>query len=158
MSRTRVIAPVVLGLALIASIILYAVTPRAFDRRLLRFPDTAGGEPHAEWHLVPHRDSREDQIRMLVAEIKLGPVELGAVPYLPQDARIRNLVLRDGEILYLDFSPDVMFGDADAEGGFSEIDALLRRTLRHNFGWLDEIRILIAGQVPEAPRFGEIGR
>ena len=95
---------------------------------------------------------------MFVRELELGPVQLGAIPFLPAGTAIRSLMLRDGDVLYLDFTPAVMFEAGTAERSFADVEQLMEENLFHNFRWLREVHFLIGGQVPEAPRFDSIGR
>ena len=137
----------------VLSLALFLAFPQDAQRRLLIFPDTAGGERHREWHRIPRRRDRRDQVEMFVRELTLGPVQLGAVPFIPEEAEIRSLVLRD-DTLYIDFSEDVMFDENRVELGFGDLEQLLQENLRHNFRWLERAVILIDGQEPDAPRFG----
>ena len=158
LNKRTLIAPAALLAAFLISFFWYVLIPQDMQRRLLVFPDTAGGERHREWHLVPDRTDRVEQVRMFVRELELGPVQLGAIPFLPVGTAIRSLMLRDGDVLYLDFTPAVMFEAGTAERSFADVEQLMEENLFHNFRWLREVHFLIGGQVPEAPRFDSIGR
>ncbi|MEX2442863.1 MAG: GerMN domain-containing protein [Alkalispirochaeta sp.] len=158
MSKRRIIAPGLLAAVLIMSSILYLVSPPPLERRLLFFPDTAGGDQRAEWHYVPRRSDPVDQIRIFVEELKLGPVELGSVPFIPKTAEIRSIIVNNGKVVYIDFTPEIMFDESDSERNFADLKELLIDNLGHNFPAIQETAVLIGGQVPNAPSFGEISR
>ena len=139
--------------ALLVSLVIFVTVPQQLERRLLIFPDTAGGSRHYEWHLVPRAAERFEQLEAMTEEMLLGPVALGAVPFLDPDTRIRSMVLRDDRILYLDFSPEIMFDRGGGERGLDGVTGLVQENLLHNFRWLDEVVVLIDGQLPEVPRF-----
>ncbi len=158
MNKRSYIAPGLFIGVLFLSLITYVVAPPPLERRMLFFPDTAGGDRHAEWHFIPRRSERVDQIRLYIEELKLGPVELGSIPFIPENAELRSLVLHDGTTLYIDFTPDIMFDEQDSERNFADLEQLLTENLHHNFPSLDRTVVLVGGQVPDAPSFGEISR
>lgn len=158
MNRRYLIAPAAILAALLVSLVAYLVAPPELERRVLFFPDTAGGERHAEWHHVPRRSEPVDQMRLFIEELQLGPVELGSVPFIPETAEIRSIVLRDSNVLYVDFSPSIMFDEQDSERNFADLERLLTENVQHNFRNLQDTVVLIGGQVPDAPSFGEISR
>ncbi len=158
MNRRYLIAPAILLAAILVSLVSYLVAPPEFERRVLFFPDTAGGDQHAEWHYLPRRSEPIDQMRLFIEELQLGPVELGSVPFVPETADIRSIVLRDSDVLYVDFSPEIMFDERDSERNFADLEQLLTENVQHNFRNLQDTVVLIGGQVPDAPSFGEISR
>ena len=158
MNKRYYAAPGLFVAALLLSLIMYIVAPPPLERRMLFFPDTAGGDRHAEWHFVPRRSDRLEQIRLFLEELKLGPVELGSVPFIPETTELRSLVLREGDVLYVDFTPEIMFDERNSERNFADLEDLLTENLRHNFPVLERTVVLVGGQVPDAPSFGEISR
>lgn len=151
--KWAVVFPAALGFALLVSLMFFLLLPQPLERRLLIFPDTAGGARHYEWHAIPRSDGRYEAVRAMVDEILLGPVALGAVPVIDGDTDVRSLVLRDDRVLYLDFDPEIMFDRGGGERSLDEVEGLLEENLLHNFRWLDEVVVLIDGQLPEVPRF-----
>jgi hypothetical protein len=51
-----------------------------------------------------------------------------------------------------------MFDESDSERNFADLEQLLTENLHHNFRNLQRTVVLIGGQVPNAPSFGEISR
>jgi hypothetical protein len=158
LNRRHFVAPALLAAALLASVIVYQVSPQPLERVLLFFPDTAGGSRHAEWHFVPRRSDPTDRIEVFIDELRLGPVEIGSVPFIPESADVRSIVVDSEGVLYIDFTPDIMFDESDSERNFADLEQLLTENLRHNFRNLQGTVVLIGGQVPNAPSFGEISR
>ena len=154
MNNRGVIVSSALAASLVVSVLLFLFIPQGSQRRLLRFPDTAGGALHSEWHHLPARDSRRDQIHLFIEELILGPVRLGAVPFIPRDAEIRSVVVTDDRRLFVDFDPSIMF----AEENIEDLLDLLEYNVMHNFRWLRDVTITIGGQEPNATRFGNLGR
>jgi hypothetical protein len=99
-----------------------------------------------------------DRIRVFVDELRLGPVELGSVPFIPESAEVRSIVLDNDQVLYIDFTPDIMFDESDSERNFADLEELLTDNLHHNFRNLKRTVVLIGGQVPNAPSLREISR
>jgi len=158
LNKRNYVAPALFAATLLVSLILYTVAPPELERRLLFFPDTAGGERHAERHYVPRRSAQVDQIQIFIEELQLGPVQLGSVPFIPDTAELRSLVLDEEGVLYIDFTPNIMFDEQDSERNFSDLEELLTENLHHNFPSLESSVVLVGGQVPDAPSFGEISR
>ena len=154
MNNRSVIVSTALVASLVLSLLLYLFIPQSSQRRLLRFPDTAGGAVHSEWHYLPARDSRRDQIELFIEELKLGPLRLGAVPFIPRHSEIRSVVITDDRRLFVDFDPSVMFAEENVE----DLIDLLEYNLSHNFRWLRDITITINGQELNVPRFANLGR
>jgi hypothetical protein len=158
LNKRYLIAPVALLVVFVLSLALFLFVPQQLQRRVLYFPDTAGGARHAEWHAIPFREERADQVRLLVRELQLGPAGIGAVPFLSQYAAIRSVIVRDRNYLYIDFDSQIMFDQRYEELNFSVISSLLEQNLMRNFPWIDSVVFLIEGQLPDTPTFDEIGR
>jgi hypothetical protein len=158
LNKPQLIAPIALSVALLISLLLFFLIPQPMQQRILFFPDTAGGERHAEWHAIPYRHGRADQVQAVVEELQLGPSGIGAVPFLSRDASIRSVILRDRSSLYIDFDSQIMFDQRYDELNFSVISDLLEQNLTRNFPGLTVLAFLIEGQLPDTPTFGEIGR
>lgn len=126
---------------------------------MLWFPNVVGSRDVAEWHYLPYQSGREERMHAYVQEVILGPVTVGAVPYIPRDVAIRLLILDDDGTLYIDFDDRILFaGDTGEETDFVSISERLRRSLRHNFPYLDRIVITVEGHLPGEPRFARSGR
>lgn len=156
--RPLLAGAVALALAFLLSAGLYLLTDQPYQRRLLWFPDTAGARDHAEWHSVPTRDTERAAISALIAEIALGPVELGAVPYIPEATEVQSLVLDRERRLFVDFSSEIMFASAERETNLSDLFEYLDRTIRHNFRRVTDVQFTIDGHLPGQPIFSEAGR
>jgi hypothetical protein len=90
LNKPQLIAPIALSVALLISLLLFFLIPQPMQQRILFFPDTAGGERHAEWHAIPYRHGRADQVQAVVEELQLGPSGIGGGA-LPQSGRFHSL-------------------------------------------------------------------
>jgi hypothetical protein len=139
-------------LALVATVVWMMLLPGRWERRILIFPDTLGAGGHYEYRLVPQRNGSEEKIEILLDELLLGPVQIGAVPFLPRDSSFNSVVLDRG-IVYVDITEEVLFGPETGRIAFEDSLDLIRRNLRLNFPWLKEIVVTIAGSVPGVAPF-----
>ena len=142
----------------LASLLILFLVPQRMERRLLIFPDTAGGDRHREWHSLPHRADRSAAVEVFVEELVLGPVQLGAIPFLPKPTEVQSVAISSGSTVYLDLNGAVMFAPEGRSTPFSETAVLLEENLYHNFRWMEELVVTIDGQLPDQPRFEEIVR
>jgi hypothetical protein len=123
------------------------------------FPDTVGGDIHAEWRSVPARSDLNEQIALYIEEVILGPSSLGAIPYIPENTRVRRTIVEpESRTVFVDFDREVMFGSIRDEISFDDVQSLLTRSLLHNFRQIDSVVLTIEGQVPNSGRFGVDGR
>lgn len=137
---------------MVATIVWVVVFPGKWNRRILIFPDTVGGEHHVEYRLVPRRTTLEDKIDALVHELLLGPVDMGAVAFLPKTTSINSVVLH-GTTVYIDLSEEVVFGPETGQMAFEETLDLVENNLFVNFPTLREIVVTIAGNLPGVAPF-----
>lgn len=158
-NRALLVAPVLFVVSLLVTVLFFALTPDRFDRRIMWFPDTVGGDIHAEWRRVPARSGLREQIAMYIEEVILGPSSLGAIPYIPENTRVRSTIVEgESRTVFVDFDREVMFGSIRDEISFDDVESLLTRSLLHNFRQIDSVVLTIEGQVPNSGRFGVDGR
>ena len=134
-------------LALATTLVWVGAYPGKWNRRILIFPDTVGGERHLEYRMVPRRAMTEDKIEALVDELLLGPVNMGAVPFIPKQTSINSVVL-SGTTVYIDISEEVVFGPETGQIAFEETLDLVKANLLVNFPNLRQMVVTIAGNVP----------
>lgn len=140
---------------LLISIVLFLVTEAGErDRYNFAFPDTAGGSIHHEWRVLPSRHSVRDRAELIVRELLLGPVALGAVPIVPEESDIRSVIYNENtRTVFIDFTPDVILQPGAERIPFEDAVALIDRNIRHNLKMVESIVVTIDGQIPGAPRF-----
>ncbi|MDA3950505.1 MAG: GerMN domain-containing protein [Spirochaeta sp.] len=155
LNKVGVFATIAGGVLFVITAVLYVVLPtQQIDRYNLAFPDTAGGDVHHEWRNLPDRTGIAAQSQLLVEEMMLGPVALGAVPFISEDTELNSVIFADAEnIVYLDFSPDLIVGSLADDTPFVDVVELLTRNLTHNIRGIESIVITISGQLPDVPRF-----
>ena len=88
----------------------------------------------------------------MVEELILGPAQITHGRLLPRETEIQAVVL-DEKSVYLDLSPDMMFGGEDVRLSVQEGLAGIRDTLLYNFRWLEQVTLTIGGQEPDVPAF-----
>jgi hypothetical protein len=142
------------ALFVVALVLFLLVPAQRNDRYRLAFPDTAGGALHYEWRILPDRSGTREKARLLLEEMMLGPVSLGAVPFFPESSELQSVLYdRSDRTLYIDFDPSFVVESENGLYPFPDLTALIERNLRHNINGIDRIFVTIAGQLPGAPRF-----
>lgn len=147
------IAVFVLTVLLALTVVHLTAVPSARTRHVFWFPDTTRSRLNPEWRFIPARESRRESIEVFLEELLLGPTRMGSIPYVRRDVKIRSVMLDDRDRLYLDFSPELIFGREDVEVSIDDLSEHLRKNLKHNFPFLDQVVITIDGQIPNVPRF-----
>jgi hypothetical protein len=147
-------ASVALFLAILAAVLVLTLPSQRGDRYNMAFPDTAGGSNHHEWRVLSPEDNMDSRVRLIVEELLLGPMELGAIPFFPGGTEIRSIVVNDGNrTVYIDFSSEIIVHDQSENIGFEEVMDLLEYNLFRNFPRLEQIIVTVEGQLPGVPRF-----
>lgn len=157
-NRIGIVFAAAFAVLLLLAAILWGFSPeQQRDRYNVTFPDTAGGSVHHEWRLLPEKETREERIELLIREVMLGPVSLGAVPVVPEDTRLQGVILdTDTDTVYLDFSRELVL-NGEEEGMSYEIAIdYISRNIRHNCRHIGEIVVTVEGQIPDVPRFDEL--
>lgn len=141
------------------SVIVWNLVPtQQRDRYNVAFPDTAGGAVHHEWRTLPERNTTRERVELVVREVMLGPISLGAIPVLPEYTRL-NSVVYDGETrtVFIDFSNQLILDDGDDRTvTYDQALDFVARNVYHNCRKVDVVSVTINGQVPEVPRFEEL--
>lgn len=139
----------------VATVVLFVTLPsQRGDRYNLAFPDTAGGDVHHEWRILPERTGVAAQAKLLLGEMMLGPVTLGAIPFISEETELNSVIFtKSQKTIYIDFSADVIVGETVDDIPFVDVVDLLTRNLRHNIRGIESIVITIGGQMPDVPRF-----
>ncbi len=114
--------------------------PRASDSRLQ-------GEPR---RVLPGGQGLEDDARIVVEELLLGPGDSRLTVALPRGTRVTETLYRRGR-LYVDLSEDAVFAQTPP----LDLGLLaVRRTLRYNFPTLGPIILTVGGREPGVPGTG----
>ncbi|MFW6216115.1 MAG: hypothetical protein ACOC45_09220 [Alkalispirochaetaceae bacterium] len=152
-NRNTTLGAILLGAALLISLISIFLFPPQQSRRVLFFPNGVTGELGGEEHLLPAGGGREAQIGLFLEELILGPNTLGAVRILPEDTEVALLMLRDRE-LYVDFSPEILAVEEQGNLSFDDVLEMTRYNIEYNFPYLRSVTVTVAGQLPGEPLFG----
>jgi hypothetical protein len=116
---------------------------------IIFFPEPAREGVSGEPRRVFRQDTLEGNVRLLVREMLLGPMDIRHTNIFPPNTRLRSVFVRGGSA-YLDFSPEIIFLDNKTRLSFDELLAAVRRTVLFNFRQLSAVVITVNGQVPGA--------
>ncbi|HOV62271.1 MAG TPA: GerMN domain-containing protein [Spirochaetia bacterium] len=144
------------GLFLV-SLVFYLVIAYGSVERVLFFPRENSSTLAGELRVVPDKRGKEEDIRILISELLLGPAKLDLSRVVPRGTRLNSVLLRKG-VLYVDFSNDIFLGRKESELSFDEMLAAVRKTILFNFKRIKSIIISIEGQIPGSLDGEEAGR
>ncbi len=144
------------GFLLLASLLVavgfFLIWPPEWEARTLFFPGTTSARLTGERRLVPRTRARQEEISVVIEELVLGPAQITHGRLVPRQTRVQAVVL-DQKDVYVDLSPDVMFGGDEVRLEVLDGLAGIEDTLFYNFRWLDSVTLTIGGQEPDAPAF-----
>ena len=142
--------------ALVLSLVLYMLFPQGVVERVLFFPDDLQKRITGEPRLVVRRQDREENVEQVLRELLLGPAEIQHKRVLPKNAGYRSVILRD-DVLYIDYTDEVLFGVYDVPLSFTAMLDAVRETVRYNFPSVKEMVVTVNGQLPfETPYDHEV--
>lgn len=143
--RFLLIMSLILLLAcLITSLILF-FTGDHWVRRVLFFPEASTGRYKAEIRYLPVLASEIDNMRLLVADILLGPTQFENSPLFPSDTRLVTALLQN-DVLYLGLSAQAYSHDEDIVPQSRLSLQALANSVLFNFPWLQKIYFFIDGK------------
>lgn len=120
------------------------------------FPGTVSSELTGETRVIPRFDSTEENIRVLVEELILGPTSIYNSPFLSESTELQVFMVRDG-VVYIDLSAGMLFSGSDVHLSVRESLSALRRNISFNFPNVRDIVITINGHLPFEPAFSGAG-
>jgi len=116
---------------------------------VLFFPNDSNHRLTGESRVIPRHGTIEENLTTLVDGLILGPEKLQHDRALPRATQIRSLMLRKG-VLYIDFSPDILFPEQETSLGFIESLTAVKKTITFNYPEIDRILITVDGQEPKS--------
>lgn len=133
--------------ALGLSLVLYILFPQGVVERALFFPDDLQKRITGESRLVVRRQGLEQSIEQVLRELLLGPAQIHHKRALPKRAGFRSVILRN-DVLYVDFTHEVLFGVDDVPLSFAAMLDTVGKTVRYNFPSVKEMVFTVNGQLP----------
>ncbi len=94
---------------------------------------------------LPVMSTREEDVRVLMEDLILGPFNINNTAILPEGTRINSLFLRK-KVLYIDLSDESVIFQHNVQISFSKICKGIEKTLRFNFPWIKKIQFSIHGE------------
>ncbi len=142
-------------LLLIVSLVSFLADSGRPQRRILFFNSRDQlTEISGEVRFLPRQTSLREEVEILVRELCLGPRDIDYRRAVPGDTRLSSLDLRE-QTLYLDFEPEILFTEEEISLSYAEMFALIRKNVKFNFRFIEEIIITVDGQMPFSPYFDE---
>ena len=92
------------------SLIFFLIDADDIKYRVIFFPEDNSDNLTGEVRKLKSRGSLEKDIESLLREILLGPEKLENSRYIPHDARLNSVMLRD-RVLYADYSDGIISSD-----------------------------------------------
>ncbi len=151
-------APAVLGVALLLSLLFFALFRPEKEGRVFFYPHNGGTNIGSERRGIPKRDEMDEKIEVFLEELFLGPETLALTYAMPRGTKIRNIAVI-GKTVYVDLNLRAL--DTIGEIPVSLDDALanLRYNILYNFNRMEEVVFTIGGSQVGAPYYrGEDSR
>ncbi len=146
-TRITIISGSIFLLLLIISLVFFFFISERSTGRVLYFSNESTGNIAGESRRISNRSTEEDNIREVINELILGPAEISNTRVIPRETKLKSVLLRD-DILYIDFTTDIIFEEKGVSMNFPEIIDNIRRTIRFNFPKIKEITVFIEGELP----------
>jgi hypothetical protein len=144
-------------LIFLAALVFFLGEGRTRINSIIFFPEPAQEGITGEPRRIYRQDTLEGNVRLLVREMLLGPMDIRHTNIFPPNTRLRSVFVRGGAA-YLDFSPEIIFLDSQTRLSFDELLSAVRRTVLFNFRQLSGVIITVNGQIPGAgPYFPQGG-
>ena len=133
-------------LVICLSAVQYFYCKDKLERRVLFFPTVSSARLVGEERLIPLKKG-EDAVRILLAEIILGPVLPNHVRILPKETRVTSLLWRKDSV-YVNFSNHILFTGGEINYSNEEILSAVGNSILFNFPRVKHLYIFIDGQIP----------
>ena len=152
--KTNVVIGLSLLFILMISVIFYFFRFEKDIKRTLFFPSTVYKENTkivefaSEIRTLPLRKNEEDNIRLFVEEVLLGPINLQNARIMSRKVKLLSLILRD-DILYINLSGEVFVDDKNIPFDMGLRIKSLGNNILFNFRNIKDIRLFVEGQVPD---------
>jgi hypothetical protein len=131
--------------SLLVSLLIY-LFPNS-SKRVLFFPLGEDRRLVGETRFLPRRKGLEENIRLLVEEIILGPATPNYQRVVPQDLTVQNVILVQNT-LYLSFSKEMLFAAAELNQTVDEMIQAVGNSVLYNFPGVKSLYVFIEGQLP----------
>jgi len=131
------------------SLALYLILADSKQEVVLFFPNDTNHQLTGEMRVVPRKATIEENLTELVNGLILGPETLRHDRALAKSTAIRSLLVR-GSLVYLDFSPGILFPEGTTSTGFIESLDAVRKSIRFNFPEIKKIIITVNGELPKS--------
>ena len=150
---------VILALLLISLLLFYLRGDRR-AKRVLFFPESSFGRSYnerrgeqadrlyAEVRRLPLRGSAQEDIRLLVEDLILGPVDPMHVRLVPRETRLIGLIWKRSA-LYVNLSAGILADDDESELSLQRKLQGVVNAILFNFPFVRRVHLFIEGQVPD---------
>jgi hypothetical protein len=119
-----------------------------YKRKLVLFFPVRGERVFTgEIRTLKRKLSEEENIRLLISELLLGPADILHDRLVSREARLKSVLFRDGK-LYIDLSFNTLFSESENRLVFEEIIRGIKKSVYFNFRNVKKIFISIEGSQP----------
>jgi hypothetical protein len=139
-------------LVFLTALIFFLGEGRSRINCIIFFPEPTREGLTGEPRRIYRQKTPEENVRLLVREMILGPMDIRHTNMFPQNTRLRSVFVRN-QTAYLDFSPEIIFLDSQMRLSFDELVAAIRRTVLFNFRQLSGVVVTVDGQIPGVVSF-----
>ncbi|MCF6334448.1 MAG: GerMN domain-containing protein [Spirochaetales bacterium] len=134
----------VFAFLLLFSTAFYIINGSRTIRRVLFFPGRTNYS--GEVRRLPLQASVEDDVELFVKELILGPFQIDHSRVVPENTNLKNLMIREKSLLYIDFSADFIVHEDEFTILPEEMKILIKKNIVYNFPFLKQISISVDGQ------------
>lgn len=145
----------ILSFLFLVSILLGVIFPPTLQEYRMIFPDAATNTLVPESQLLPRQASQAQEIEQFLGALLLGPVRVLSEPLFPSPPVIDAFFFDEQKkLVTVSLGIDTVQILADyKKRPLETIEDLIMKNIKTNFPGIDDVTLLIGGNVPGAPVF-----
>ena len=138
----------------IVSLVIFITGNDDIQHRVLFFPNDNREGLVGERRKIKASGNKQKDVEILVKELLLGPSSMENNRFIPKGTKARTVILRD-DILYLDFSTDILKIDETMPMSLQNVFNAIEKTIVFNFKYVNRISFTVDGEIPEFKSFSD---
>lgn len=146
----------VMTMAFVMSLLMFFFDQTRKRRILLFFPGDNRIDVEGDYHIVPLKNSDEDNMEVLLSEALLEPMNYRLNETVPSGTIINSFIYdKENQVVYIDLSLEMAVNENDSHLGMDgkKMLKILEKNLRFNYPKLEKVLFTIDGHVPYASFF-----
>ncbi len=144
---TSLVIGCTLVLVILISVFFFYLPKRRWVKRVLFFPELNSENLSGEERYLPPGKFLEDNVKLLLEEVILGPADPAHERILPRSVDIESIMVRNGT-LYLDLSREIIFSASEVNYSLDKMIGAVGSAVLFNFPQIDKLFLFINGQIP----------